>query len=264
MTNKVKRTQAQVESAKARAAERAAKAEREAAERAERDAVMTAKAKRIAAQTLGGFAVDYNLCESDAERDNYLTLKARRYGTSTSALLVAITPYLSKAREVGKVDGRKQHLEHTQRVAFRACQFDNALLALNIDECDESRIYAFVRALQSSKRELVNALHTTKYAVSATQGYAYFLHSPVKNLVTDETLDNAEFYLVSTGWTSERSYPYYGVRMIPSDNPKKMRPIQNARPIPVELVDTDAGIEVVVDESAYNDTPCAAELESES
>lgn len=193
-------------------------------------------AQKISATSLGKIAVNLTYCETEEEKQQILRVESRKHKTSVEALSEVVAPYKDKVKETGKLDTRKLHLEKTQSVAFVNCQYDNALLSLDIDTIPSEKLVAFVKGMKQVKTELVNLLHSSDGTTSNTQGYCYFTHSPLKNLFTDEEIETPEFYLVSTGWDGKRSYPYYGVRMTPSDNPKNTRDIQYQRPVPVEIV----------------------------
>lgn len=266
MTNKEKKAQRKAEAEAKRKAEAAAKqtantseaaaaeaapkdeatlkAEAEAAQIAQRN---TDNASKINATTLGRIANDMRIAESDLEKHTILTIAARKYHTSTIALSSVVEPYLNKVSEEGKLVTRKAALDRVQALAFVDCQHRNALLAMDIDSMSEAQKTHYLKSAQDAATKLVNALHSNEGTTSATQGYAYFVHSPLKDLFTDEEITLAEFYLVSTGWDNKRSYPYYGVRMTPSDNPKNTREIQYTRPVPVELL-TDEVTEAVSSE----------------
>ena len=227
-----------------------AEAEAIAKRDAEAEAEATRNCAKVKANVLGSIAVDLRNTVNQSEYDAIMSMKARKHKTTVELLASALKPHLEKlptgANGVGQIDGRTLHLGKVEASAFKACQFDNALLALDVDvaswtndEVDErtSRVVAFVRELQLAKRELVELLHSTSYTASATQTYAYFVHSPVKNLWTDEDVPHKEFYLMSTGWDGKRIYPYYGVRMTPSDNRDKTKAVQYNRPLPVEVRD---------------------------
>lgn len=193
-------------------------------------------AQKISNNVLGGYAVRLNQCQTDEEKRNYLIPEARLKQTSVEALLVVVEKYQEKHIEENKLEKRKQHLGITQDKAFEVCQFDNALLALDIDNIPTDKLAEFIKDMKTAKTELVELLHSNEGTASQTQAYAYFLHSPRKNLFTDEEIDNAEFYLVSCNWDNKRTYPYYGVRMTPSENPKNTKEIQYKRPIPIEVI----------------------------
>ena len=192
-------------------------------------------ARKISATSLGKIAVNLAYCETDEEKENILRIEARKHKTSVIALSEVVAPYKDKVKETGKLDTRKLHLERTQGVAFVSCQYDNALLSLDLDTIPADKLLTFIKGMKQVKTELVNLLHSNDGTTSETQGYCYFTHSPLKNLFTNEEIETPEFYLVSTGWDGKRSYPYYGVRMTPSDNPKNTRDIQYQRPVPIEV-----------------------------
>jgi len=202
-----------------------------------------AKAQKIASNKLGEIANGF-LGSKDAPEDalGFLRTCARKYSVSADALRAAIQPYLEQPTQTNKRMGKRLHFCKVQQEGFRAAQWDNALLALNLDDTSDFALREFVKGLQARKLALVDALHSNAHTPSAVQGYAFFLHSPIKSLFTDETLD-PEFYLVSTGWVKDaqglttRSYPYYGVRLVPSKNRENTNPIQYARPEPVKLAD---------------------------
>ena len=198
-------------------------------------------ASKISATTLGKIAQDIRYAETELEKQTILSVSARRYQTSMIALSEVVEPYLNKVSESGKLDTRRMTLDKVQSAAFINCMVDNAFLALHrdkvtIDKLAKDKLVALVNATIKAKVELVNLLHSTNGTTSATQGYAYFTHSPLKNLFTDEEIDVAEFYLMSTGWDGKRNFPYYGVRMTPSDNPKNTREIQFTRPNPETII----------------------------
>jgi len=188
---------------------------------------------KISANILGSIAVDLKNAESSEESEALLRIKARKYNTTTELLAEALIPHLEKLPVCGQLNGRRKHLAKVEASAFKACQWDNTLLAIDIDKQTSESLAELVRGMQEAKRELVALLHSTDYTASATQTYAYFVHSPVKNLWTDEDVEVAEFYLMSTGWDGKRLFPYYGVRMTPSDNREKTSEIQYVRPTPV-------------------------------
>jgi hypothetical protein len=192
-------------------------------------------ADKINATTLGRIANDLRQCESDLEKHTILTVAARKYHTSTISLSEVVNPYLNKVSEEGKLETRKVSLARVQSLAFVDCQYRNTLNKLVVDGMTAEQMTAFLKASQDASVKLVNALHSNEGTTSATQGYAYFVHSPLKNLFTDEEITEAEYYLVSTGWDGKRNFPYYGVRMTPSDNPKNTREIQYTRPEPIDI-----------------------------
>ena len=206
-----------------------------------------AKAKKIASNKLGEIANSLNLANAD-ESAAFVAVYARKYGVSADALRCAVQPYLEHPTQTNKRMGKRIHFTNVQRAGFRCAQWDNALLALNLDDTSDFALREFVKGLKARKHELIEVLHSSAHTPSAVQGYAYFVHSPIKSLFSDETLD-PEFYLVSTGWVKDaqgfttRSYPYYGVRLVPSKNRENTNPIQYARPIPVELRDNGEIVE---------------------
>lgn len=192
-------------------------------------------AQKISATSLGKIAVNLHYCETPEETANILRIEARKHKTSVECLLDVVTPYKDKVKEIGKLDTRKAHLEQTQTKAYEVLCFDNALLALDVETVPQDKLTAFVKAMKQAKLELVNLLHSNEGTGSATQAYATFIHSPRKNLFTDAEIETPEFYLMSCGWDGKRTYPYYGTRMTPSDNPKNTRTIQYERPVPVKI-----------------------------
>lgn len=197
----------------------------------------SAAASKINATTLGRIAQDIRYTETENEKQAILAIQARRYHTSVDALRSVVTPYLHKVIEDGKLATRLLMLAEVQDAAFEALRYDNALLALDASKLNAAQLRSFVADMRKAKQSLASLLHSNKGTTSAIQGYAYFVHSPIKNILTDADLDSAEFYLVSTGWDGKRSYPYYGVRMTPSDNPKNTKAIQYERPNPEAILD---------------------------
>ena len=201
-----------------------------------KEAEAKSNCSKIKANVLGSIAVDLRSTEGEVEYNSVLNAKARKHKTTPEHLAIALKSHLDKlptGQVIGQLDGRRKHLAKVEASAFKACQWDNTLLAMDIDKQTSESLAEFVRGLQQAKLELIALLHSTDYTASATQTYAYFVHSPVKNLWTDEDIDVAEFYLMSTGWDGKRLFPYYGVRMTPSDNREKTSEIQYVRPTPV-------------------------------
>lgn len=192
------------------------------------------KAAKIAPNKLGEFALRYNAAETE-HREGYLGAIASSYGVTPAALLAAMKPFIDKPREVNKLQGKRGHFVKIQQAAFVACQYDNGLLSLDIAKTPAETLRTFMKGYADSKRTLADLLHSADFTPSATQGYGVFFHCPPYNLFTEETLDTPQFHLVSTGWSKGRSYPYYGVRMIPSKNRENTNRVQYAHPLPVTV-----------------------------
>lgn len=192
------------------------------------------KAVKISHNKLGEYAKRYNACKPE-NQPGFLAGLADSYNVTPAALLVAMTPFLDKSTESNKLQGKRGHFVKVQRAAFEAAQYDNGLLQLDVNKTSADGLRGFMRGMKDSKRKLAELLHSADFTPSATQGYGYFLHAPPFNLLTEETLETPQFHLVSSGWTGERSYPYYGVRLIPSKNRENINRIQYTLPEPVTV-----------------------------
>ena len=220
------------------------KAQEKAQRKVEKEAeLLTARnqenAGKINAQNLGRIARDIKECTSELEKTTILVVQARKYKTSRVALGSVLEQYITKVKESGKLETRIAMLTKVQNSAFRNCAVDNAILALDdIPSMSKEQLLKVVTLAHSVKTELVNLLHSSEGTTSPTQGYCAFIHSPIKNLFTDDEIEQAQFYLVSQGWDGKRNFPYYGVRMTPSDNPKNTKEIHCEHPSP-EMILSD-------------------------
>lgn len=217
----------------------AAKATREAGNANLAATAAREAAAKISATNLGRIAHDLKLAQSDIEKHTIMVIAARRYQTTTPELSTVVDPYLNKVSESGKLDTRRLMLDKVQSAAFQNCIVDNALIALDhaqVAKLAKDKLVKLVNVAADAKRDLVELLHSHEGTTSQTQGYCAFIHSPSKNLFTEQEIPDKEFYLVSQGWDGKRNFPYYGVRMTPSDNPKNTREIHCTRPDPTAML----------------------------
>lgn len=233
--------------------------EEKAQKKVEREAKLLAQknldnASKINAQNLGRIARDVKECTSELEKTTILVVQARKYGTSSVALGSVLEQYITKVKESGKLETRIAMLTKVQNTAFENCQVDNAIISLeNIPDMTKEQLVKVVSLAHSVKTNLVNLLHSSDGTTSPTQGYCVFTHSPLKNLFTDSEIESKEFYLVSQGWDGKRNFPYYGVRMTPSDNPKNTKEIHCERPSPEAILQEWVPVDNITPEQITED-----------